>query len=399
MASTINASTSSGLVQSADTSGNLNLQSNGTTVVAVTSTGASVTGLLAGSTNYTGFKNRIINGGMVIDQRKAGASVTPINGQYTLDRWQAGVAVSSTYSVQQSSIAPTGFSKSLLVTSLAATSIVASSYYSILQPIEGFNSSDFGFGTASASTVTISFWVRSSLTGTFGGFVENSNVDRSYPFSYIISAANTWEQKTVTVAGDTTGTWVGATNGAGIYLGFSLGMGSTRQGTANTWQAGNYRSVTGETPIVGTSGATFYITGVQLEKGSTATSFDYRPYGQELALCQRYYYKALPGGTGLPYGLGFNNSTTVAKVYTAFLVPMRSAPSALETTGTASDYHVRFTGDGTTNCSSAPTYADASNFGGTTSFTVASGLIGGQAVSGRNSATGGVAYLAWSAEL
>jgi hypothetical protein len=334
---------------------------------------------------------------MVIDQRNAGASVTPTSGQYTLDRWQAGAQISSTYSVQQSSTAPTGFSKSLLVTSLATTSIVAGSYYSVLQIVEGFNSSDLGFGTASASTVTISFWVRSSLTGTFGGFVENANVDRSYPFSYIISAANTWEQKTVTVAGDTTGTWVGATNGGGIYLGFSLGMGSTRQGTANTWQAGNYRSVTGETPIVGTNGATFYITGVQLEKGSTATSFDYRPYGTELALCQRYYYKSIvPSGT-TRYGTGFNNSTTLAYIALNLLVSMRIAPTALEQSGTAGDYSVGIVADGAVTCNAVPVFYGATTEAARVGFPVASGLTAGQGCNFRAVNTN--AYLAWSAEL
>jgi hypothetical protein len=127
------------------------------------------------------------------------------------------------------------------------------------------------------------------LTGTFGGSVRNNAGNRSYPFTYTISAANTWEQKTVSIAGDTTGTWL-TTNGVGIYVGFGLGIGSTYSGTASTWAAANYLSVTGATSVVGTNGATFYVTGVELEKGSTATSFDYRPYGTELALCQRYYY-------------------------------------------------------------------------------------------------------------
>ena len=277
------------------------------------------TGQILGAGNSTAFKNRIINGGMVIDQRNAGATVTvTVNGQYCLDRWMMGSQASSTYSVQQSSTAPTGFSNSLLVTSLAATSIVAGSYYSVLQSVEGFNSSDLGFGTANAKTITISFWVRSSLTGTFGGWVQNANVDRSYPFSYTISAANTWEQKTVTIAGDTTGTWVGATNGAGMYVGLSLGMGSTRQGTANSWQAGNYRSVTGETAVVGTNGATFYITGVQLEVGTQATSFDYRDYGRELILCQRYFCSSFQDGVA-PYNY-VSGSETTQGYYTGIVI-------------------------------------------------------------------------------
>ena len=287
------------------------------------------TGQILGAGNATAFKNRIINGGMVIDQRNAGATVTvTVNGQYCLDRWVMGAQASSTYSVQQSSTAPTGFSNSLLVTSLAATSIVAGSYYSVLQIVEGFNSSDLGFGTANAKTITISFWVRSSLTGTFGGWVQNANVDRSYPFSYTISAANTWEQKTVTIAGDTTGTWVGATNGAGMYVGLSLGMGSTRQGTANSWQAGNYRSVTGETAVVGTNGATFYITGVQLEVGTQATSFDFRDYGRELMMCQRYYIKYNTGSVHFPLS---NNSSTSAETLIKFTTTMRAAPTTTNT--------------------------------------------------------------------
>jgi hypothetical protein len=239
-----------------------------------------------------GFKNRIINGACMIDQRNAGASVTPTDGQYTVDRFLAGVSQSSKLTAQQSSIAPTGFSNSLLVTSSSAYSITSTDYFDIQQRIEGFNTADLMWGTANAQTVTLSFWVRSSLTGTFGGCIRNSGQNYSYVFSYSINAANTWEQKTITIAGPTAGTWIGATNGIGMIVQFSLGMGSTLSNTAGSWYSGNFRSATGATSVVGTSGATFYITGVQLEKGSTATSFDYRPYGTELQLCQRYYQKS-----------------------------------------------------------------------------------------------------------
>ena len=237
------------------------------------------------------FRNRIINGSMQIDQRNAGASVTPTANTYTLDRWQAVLAVSSKFSVQQSSTAPTGFVNSLLVTSLSAYTVGSTEYFFVRQKIEGLNMADFAWGTASAATVTLSFWVRSSLTGTFGGAIRNSAQDRAYPFSFTISSANTWEQKSVTIAGDTTGTWL-TTNGIGLELDINLGSGSTLSGTANTWAAAGYTAPTGATSVVGTNGATFYITGVQLEKGSTATSFDYRPYGTELQLCQRYYEKS-----------------------------------------------------------------------------------------------------------
>ena len=345
MTTTINAdngvvSGSAGLKSSADSSGVLALQTNGTAAVTVgTDQSILMTGAPSiGGAGYgmgMGFRNRIINGAMVIDQRNAGASVTiTTNGTYTLDRWQMGSSSSSAFSVQQSSTAPTGFSKSMLVTSLAATTVSADTYYSLLQAIEGFNFSDMEFGTANAKTITVSFWVRSSLTGTFGGWIQNANVDRSYPFSYTISAANTWEQKTVTIAGDTSGTWVGATNGTGLYVGLSLGIGSNRRGTANSWQAGNYRSVTGETAVVGTNGATWYVTGVQLEKGSTATSFDYRPYGTELALCQRY----LPAWSGTSgnqdFCSAFNNTTTSTSYVLTHPVQTRVPSTGVTATGT-----------------------------------------------------------------
>lgn len=241
-----------------------------------------------------GFKNRIINGAMVIDQRNAGASVTANSvGAYCLDRYQLNFSQNSKFTVQQNAGAvtpPSGFTNYLGITSSSAYSVLTGDYFLFEQPIEGFNTADLGWGTAGAQTVTLSFWVRSSLTGTFGGVLANSAQNRSYPFTYAISASNTWEQKTVTVAGDTSGTWV-TNNGLGIRVRFGIGAGSTFSGTAGAWAGSNFFSATGAVSVVGTSGATFYITGVQLEKGSTATSFDYRPYGTELALCQRYYEK------------------------------------------------------------------------------------------------------------
>jgi hypothetical protein len=237
-----------------------------------------------------GFKSRIINGAMMIDQRNAGASVTPSSDAYTLDRWTTWIYAASKFSVQQNAgsvTPPTGFVNYLGITSTSAYSVPTGEGFAMMQKIEGYNMADLGWGAVGASSVTLSFWVRSSLTGTFGGALNNSAQTRSYPFSYAINSANTWEYKTVTIAGDTTGTWL-TTNGAGILLKFGLGVGATLSGTAGTWAGANYASATGATSVVGTNGATFYITGVQLEKGSTATSFDYRPYGTELALCQRY---------------------------------------------------------------------------------------------------------------
>jgi hypothetical protein len=241
-------------------------------------------------------RNRIINGAMVLDQRNAGASGT--SAGYTVDRWayQASQASKGTWQQNAGSVTqPAGFINYLGFTSSSAYSVLSADYFLIDQYIEGLNCADLGWGTASAQTVTLSFWVRSSLTGTFGGALNNSASNRTYPFSYTISAANTWEQKTVTIAGDTSGTWL-TTNGTGIKVRFSLGAGSTYSGTAGSWSGSTFLSATGATSVVGTNGATFYLTGVQLEKGSTATSFDYRPFGTELALCQRYFETSYDAG-------------------------------------------------------------------------------------------------------
>ena len=248
-------------------------------------------------------KNRLINGDMRVDQRNAGASVTPTAGQYTLDRWRSALSQTGKYSVQQSSTAPTGFINSALITSLSAYSVGASETFRFEQFVEGFNAADLGWGTANAQTVTLSFWVRSSLTGTFGGAFLNSAENRSYPFSYTISSANTWEQKSITITGDTSGTWL-TNNGIGIRVSFSLGAGSTVSGTASSWSGNFYTSSTGATSVVGTNGATWYVTGTQLEIGSSATPFERRLYNQELANCQRYYEQIIVGNMQIPGGSG-----------------------------------------------------------------------------------------------
>ena len=276
---------------------------------------ATINSMTPTADSLQGFRNRIINGGMVIDQRNAGASVTPTGNTYTIDRWFAGLSQSSKFSVQRSTTAPTGFVNSALITSTSAYSITSTDRFAFSQFIEGLNCTDLGWGTASAKTMTLSFQVRSSLTGTFGGAFQNNASDRSYPFTYTISAANTWETKTVTVAGDTTGTWL-TNNEIGIQVRFSLGTGSTYSNTAGAWVAGDYRSATGATSVVGTNGATLYITGVQFEVGSVATPFERRDYGRELIMCQRYYEKSynisvVPGTvteTGVAYTIEANSS-------------------------------------------------------------------------------------------
>jgi len=281
-------------------------------------------------------KSRIINGAMVIDQRNAGASVTADTGNpYTVDRWVSISSQNSKYTIQQNAgsvTPPVGFSNYLGITSSSAYTVGAAEQFLVRQQIEGYNIADLNWGTANAKTVTLSFWVRSSLTGTFGGGLYNSNGTRSYPFSYTISSANTWEQKSVTIAGDTSGTWQ-TTNSTGVSVGFGLGVGSTYSGTAGAWAGTYYSSATGAVSVVGTNGATFYITGVQLEVGSTATSFDYRPYGTELALCQRYYQNSYNFGNSTSSTANENVVTTTAwsdgnaPWQGMFVVNMRSAPT------------------------------------------------------------------------
>ena len=291
------------------------------------------------TTGYYGFKNRIINGAMVIDQRNAGASVTnvsaPANFAYSVDRWGYWATQASKFTLQQSSTAPAGFTTSLKITSSSAYTVLSTDYFTIGQNIEGFNVADLGYGAAGAATVTISFWVQSSLTGTFGGALSNGSTNRSYAFSYTISAANTWEQKTITVAGDTTGTW-NKTNSTGLILTLGLGVGSSATGATGSWAGAWYASANSAVNVVSTNGATFYITGVQLEKGSTATSFDYRPYGTEFALCQRYYEVSSSTPSTAPQANAIFYSGNIASsgiyyVAKGFMVAKRTAPTVTPT--------------------------------------------------------------------
>jgi hypothetical protein len=293
----------------------------------------------------TAFKNRIINGAMMIDQRNAGASVTVPNTNVTptwaVDRWRMLSTQASKFSVQQNAGAvtpPVGFTNYLGSTSLSAYSVTSTDVFANEQYIEGLNVADLGWGTANAAPVTLSFWVRSSLTGAFGGALRNSANNRSYPFTYTISAANTWEQKSVTIAGDTSGTWL-TTNGVGIVVSLGLGAGSTFSGTAGAWAAGYFFSATGATSVVGTNGATFYITGVQLEKGSTATSFDYRPYGAELALAQRYFQSIPASAFNASANLAFSSGNTLYATYSLPVI-MRASPTIIGTGATYSTQNV-----------------------------------------------------------
>jgi hypothetical protein len=315
------------------TSGTMAVLPTATSVLPEASGGTGTT------TGYYGFKNRLINGSMVIDQRNAGAAITPsANGPaFTVDRWSYYNDQVSKLTYQQNYgtvTPPAGFKNYLGVYVASAATVGASDEFDLFQRIEGFNTADLGFGAAGASTITLSFWVRSTLTGTFGGVLANSANSRIYPFTYTISASNTWEQKSVTIAGDTSGTWVGATNGIGLTVLFSMGAGSTRLGTAGAWASTLYTGATGQVNLVATAGATWFITGVQLEKGSTATSFDYRPYGTEFALCQRYYEVSYFGAQTQSNAIFYSADVTSGGNYyvtKGFMVAKRAAPTVTPT--------------------------------------------------------------------
>jgi hypothetical protein len=293
----------------------------------------SVSGGVLGGGNASIMKNRIINGAMVIDQRNAGASVTPVSGvfTYTVDRWAAYNSTAGIkFTVQQNAgsvTAPVGFNNYLGATSSSAYSVASGDIFVIEQPIEGYNVADLNWGSANAKTVTLSFWVRSSLTGTFGGSLLNGGGNRSYPFSYTISSANTWEQKSITIAGDTSGTWL-TTNGIGMYVSLGLGVGTTYSGTAGAWSGSQLWSATGATSVVGTNGATFYITGVQLEVGSSATGFEYVNYQTSLANCQRYYTFVGGVDSGFPIIQGYQSTGANGSMPISFPVQMRTTPTA-----------------------------------------------------------------------
>ena len=290
------------------TSGNV-LTSNGTTWSSS-----------AASPTYGYRRNRIINGSMVIDQRNAGATGTAIGG-FTVDRWiyNTNQASKGTWGQNLNSVTTlVGFPNYLGFQSSSAYTLLAGDGFTFLQGIEGFNFADLGFGTASAQAVTISFVVYSSLTGTFGGTLQNFAQTRSYPFTYSIPTANTWTSISVTIPGDTSGTWVGSTNAGAAYIQIAFGVGSTKSGTAGAWASANYISATGAVSVVGTNGATFYVSGVQLEPGSIATPFERLPYGETLMLCQRYYLSApIPS---IVFNIGLYSSAN-------FPATMRVAPT------------------------------------------------------------------------
>ena len=280
------------------------------------------------------FRNKIINGDMRIDQRNGGSSVTPTNSSptdYTLDRWKFSVLQPSKLTCQQVSDAPAGFNKSIKVTSSSSYNPSSNDYFLVQQRIEGYNTSDLNWGTLNAKSITVSFWVKSSLTGTFSGAVRNSDgFGRGYVFEYTVGVADTWEYKSLSLVGDTEGTWA-TDNNKSIELGFSLGAGSDFYASAGAWNPTNDFATSGSNNLVQTSGATFYITGVQLEEGTVATPFEHRPYGTELALCQRYYY-LIGRKQYARYAIGYAASAAIIRWLIFFKTTMRTVPD-LEQSG------------------------------------------------------------------
>lgn len=293
---------------------------------------ATLNGLAYPTSGSLSGRNRIINGDMRIDQRNAGASFTITgDGDYSLDRWRCRTyGGPGRFSVQQNSSSPNSVDPSAKLT-VTTTDTPGTYGYAFSQRIEGYNFSQFAYGTAAAKSATISFWVRSSITGTYCFSVRNSDGDRSYVAEYSVSTADTWEYKTITFSGDTSGTWL-TTNGVGAILEWSLGSQTAKETTAGSWQAGNYVGTSNQTDWISNSGATFYITGVQLEAGSVATPFERRSYGQELALCQRYYLR-LAGGNMFH---GRMNGTNNIDVSYFFPVTPRTTPTGSASLDTAS---------------------------------------------------------------
>ena len=323
-------------------------------------------------TNNPSWRNRIINGDMRIDQRNAGAAVS-VNADasfFAVDRFPGfGQNTDGVFAIQRTTVVPAGegFTNSLRVTvTTADASVGATQTYLLGHMIEGFNVADLEWGTANAKSVTLSFWTRSSVTGTHGGAILNSAQSYSYPFTYTISAADTWEKKTITIPGPTAGTWL-TDNGIGLRVFFGVGVGSTYKAAAGSWVGVREFSATGAVDLISTLNATWYVTGVQLEAGSVATPFERRPYGTELALCQRYYWKNNTSTLTSAWGSLYN--TTSGRVWRSFPVPMRAAPSLTVDTNT---FHLVGFGDVTGSLSGVAVDATAVSFDGTSISTAGS---------------------------
>ena len=242
----------------------------------------------------SGRKNLIINGAMQVAQR--GIESTNTNGGYkTMDRWNMFDNLGK-INHYQSTEGPAGFNNSYKWVVHTTATAGTSSIVAPNQSIEGFNSAHLEWGTSDAKSVTVSFWCKTSVTGSYGLWIRNGAANRYYNTMCTISNANTWTYITKTIPGDTSGTWIGATNGNGLTVGICLDAGSGVQGTADQWSGNTTYSTTANAAWQASSGATFFLTGFQLELGSVATDFEHRSFGEELSLCGRYY-EVTQGGT------------------------------------------------------------------------------------------------------
>ena len=277
-------------------------------------------------------RNLIINGAMQVAQR--GTSFSSLTAsQYCLDRFSVDIGGGGAITVAQSTTTPEDFKNSTSLTvATADSSIAAGDAYRITHAIEGQNVSQLNWGTSDAKSVTLSFWVRSSVTGTYGLGFANSAETENYIAEYNISSANTWEYKTITIEGRTSGTWLD-TNGIGLGIRWDLGSGTNYNGTAGSWQTTGSKVYRTSSCVnwIANVGATFYLTGVQLEVGdlSTATPFEHRSYGDELARCQRYYFILTNDGDTTNYMTGVvETSNQAALTGVIFPTTMRAVPTA-----------------------------------------------------------------------
>jgi len=346
MVAKINADTSGGLKITSDTSGTLEIQSAGTTKFTVNSAGVDIPaiGTINGLTSINGGqvggrRNLVINGEMQVSQRVGTTATATANGSYLIDRFSTYVNGGGAYTVQQVTDTPAGFKNAAKVTiTTADSSLAAGDYYVMQYRAEGVDIAHLNCGTSDAETVTLSFWVKSSLTGNFGGAMRNGAADRNYPYLYNIAQANTWEKKSITLTLDTTGTWL-TTTGQGLVFMWDFGSGTNFQGTADQWQAGNFHSAASQVKLIATNSSTWYVTGVQLETGSTATDFEHKSFGEELSLCQRYYEKSydydVVAGTTTYIGMHLMGGNVAATAGTShisgptipFQVPKRDNPT------------------------------------------------------------------------
>ena len=294
-------------------------------------------------------RNMIINGAMQVAQRGTSFTGFGASVNYSLDRFFTYHNSDGAFTIsQESSVVPTGFKNSLkILITTADSSLTASQRLIVGTRLEGNTVSHLNFGTANAETVTLSFYVRSSITGTHGGAINNGSDNRSYPFTYIISSADTWERKSITIAGDQTGTWA-TDNGRSLQVIWGLGAGTSFSASAGSWGAGDISSATGATTaVLGTINSTWYLSGVQLELGSVATPFEHRSYADELRRCHRYFERFT--GPNM-HGALYNGSTYLVSWH--FKERKRTRPAIQNITGSGMAAHVSSTGDngGTDSC-------------------------------------------------